>query len=91
MSDAENTTKLPGMKAFYVMWVGQFVSIFASRMTGFAITLWAWDLTGSATALVLVGVAHSLPGAIFSPFAGALDEGEKGKGSVWLGGNLAKT
>ena len=41
-------------------------------MTGFAITLWAWELTGSATALVLVGVAHTLPTAIFSPFAGAL-------------------
>ncbi len=65
-------SNLPGMRSFYIMWVGQFVSIFASRMTGFAITLWAWDLTGSATALVLVGVAHALPGAIFSPFAGAL-------------------
>ena len=60
------------MRSFYILWVGQFLSIFASRMTWFAITLWAWELTGSATALVLVGVAYSLPGAIFSPFAGAL-------------------
>lgn len=60
------------MRSFYILWVGQFLSIFASKMTGFAITLWAWDLTGSATALVLVGVAYTLPGAIFSPFAGAL-------------------
>jgi len=61
-----------GMRAFYLLWLGQFVSIFASRMTWFAITLWAWDLTGSATALVLVGVASFLPGAILSPFIGAL-------------------
>jgi len=61
-----------GMRAFYLLWMGQFVSIFASRMTGFAITLWAWDLTGKATALVLVGVASYLPGAILSPFIGTL-------------------
>lgn len=61
-----------GMRAFYLLWLGQFVSIFASRMTGFAITLWAWDLTGKATALVLVGVASYLPGAILSPFIGTL-------------------
>lgn len=60
------------MNAFYVMWVGQFISIFASRMTNFAITLWAWDLTGTATGLILVGVITFLPGVILSPFAGTL-------------------
>ena len=63
---------LRGMRAFYVLWVGQFVSIFASRMTGFAITLWAWDLTGTATGLVLVGVISFIPGVLLSPFAGTL-------------------
>lgn len=60
------------MRAFYVMWFGQFVSIFATRMTNFAITLWAWDLTGTATGLVLVAVITYLPGVILSPFAGTL-------------------
>jgi MFS family permease len=60
------------MHAFYVMWVGQFISIFASRMTNFAITLWAWDLTGTATGLILVGVITYLPGVFLSPFAGTL-------------------
>ena len=60
------------MRAFYVMWFGQFISIFASRMTHFAITLWAWDLTGTATGLILVGVITFLPGVILSPFAGTL-------------------
>jgi MFS family permease len=71
MSEKKQSTERR-MRSFYILWVGQFLSIFASRMTGFAITLWAWDLTKSATALVLVGVAYTLPGAIFSPFAGAL-------------------
>lgn len=63
---------LQGMRAFYVIWFGQFLSIFATRMTNFAITLWAWDLTGTATGLVLVGVITYLPGVILSPFAGTL-------------------
>jgi len=60
------------MRAFYVLWSGQFVSIFASQMTSFAITLWAWDLTGSATALALVGVASFVPRTLLSPIAGTL-------------------
>jgi MFS family permease len=62
------------MRAFYVLWAGQFVSIFATRMTNFAITLWAWDLTGTATGLVLVGVISFLPGVLLSPFAGTLTD-----------------
>jgi len=68
----QTTGRLRGMRAFYVLWIGQFVSIFASRMTGFAITLWAWDLTGTATGLVLVGVISFIPGVLLSPFAGTL-------------------
>ncbi|MBN2556223.1 MAG: MFS transporter [Anaerolineales bacterium] len=69
---ARDSARFPGMRAFYLLWFGQFVSIFASRMTNFAITLWAWDLTGQATALVLVGVASFFPGALLSPFIGTL-------------------
>ncbi len=47
--------QLKGMRGFVLLWAGQFVSIFATRMTNFAITLWAWDMTGTATGLVLVG------------------------------------
>lgn len=65
-------SSLRGMRAFYVLWVGQFISIFATRMTNFAITLWAWDLTGTVTGLVLVGVISFLPGVLLSPFAGTL-------------------
>lgn len=71
-SPSENRSALSGMRAFYILWAGQFVSIFATRMTRFAITLWAWDLTGTATGLVLVGVASYIPNVVLSPFAGAL-------------------
>jgi len=69
---AARQPRLSGMRAFYVLWGGQFVSIFASQMTSFAVTLWAWDLSGSATTLVLVGLASFLPRMFLSPLAGTL-------------------
>jgi DHA3 family macrolide efflux protein-like MFS transporter len=61
-----------GMKAFYTLSAGQFVSMLGSGMTRFAITLWAWELTGSATALALAGFFGFAPNLIFRPIAGAL-------------------
>lgn len=61
-----------GMPAFYTIWIGQFASLLGTGMTRFALTLWAWELTGSATALALVAFFSFLPGVVFSPIAGAL-------------------
>ena len=72
MKPGKSIRQLKGMQGFILLWAGQFISIFATRMTNFAITLWAWDLTGTATGLVLVGVIGYLPGVFLSPFAGAL-------------------
>lgn len=41
-------------------------------MTGFALTIWAYQLTGSATALALVGFCNVVPLLVFSPLAGAI-------------------
>ena len=49
------------MGTFTLIWFGQLVSAIGSLMTFFALTLWAWDVTGSATALVLVGLCFQLP------------------------------
>ena len=61
-----------GMFGFTVVWFGQVVSLMGSAMSGFAMTIWAWQLTGSATALALVGLFWVGPNIIFSPIAGAL-------------------
>ena len=61
-----------GMQAFYTIWVGQFFSLLGTGMSRFALTLWAWELTGSATALALVAFFSFLPSVVFSPVAGAL-------------------
>ena len=64
--------RLTGMRGFSLMWLGQLLSLTGTMMTGFALTIWAWLETGSATALALVGFFSFAPTIIFSPVAGAL-------------------
>ena len=61
-----------GFAAFTLVWFGQVISLMGSAMSGFALTIWAWKATGSATTLALVGICNFLPGLLFSPIAGAL-------------------
>ena len=61
-----------GMKAFTIVWFGQLISLTGSGMSFFALTIWAWEKTGLATALSLVGFFGIAPQVIFSPIAGAL-------------------
>lgn len=44
-----------GMAGFTVIALGQLVSLLGTGMTRFAITIYAWQITGEATALALVG------------------------------------
>jgi len=61
-----------GMAGFTVVWIGQLVSMVGSGMTQFALMIWAWQITGHATALALVGFFGFLPRILLSPIAGAL-------------------
>lgn len=61
-----------GMTGFTVVWLGQLVSLLGSAMTAFAIAIWAWQETGQATALALVGFFTFGPTVLLSPLAGAL-------------------
>lgn len=61
-----------GMKAFTLIWAGQVVSLIGSAMTSFAISVWAWEITGKATALSIVAFFNFAPLIIMSPIAGAL-------------------
>ena len=68
----KTTRLLSGMPGFLSFWVGQVVSLLGTAMTQFALTIWAYELTGSATALALVGFFFITPMLIISPVAGAL-------------------
>ncbi len=61
-----------GMKAFTLIWAGQVVSLIGSAMTAFGIGVWAWQVTGHATALSIVAFFSFTPTIIMSPIAGAL-------------------
>src|SRR4030042_6499575 len=61
-----------GMFGFTIVWIGQIISLLGTSMTGFAMTIWAYQKTNSATALALVGFFFVAPMLIVSPFAGAL-------------------
>ena len=60
------------MRSFMVIWVGQMFSLLGTSMSGFGLTVWAYELTGKATALALVGFFFVTPMLIVSPLAGAL-------------------
>jgi MFS family permease len=61
-----------GMTGFTIVWVGQVISLLGTNMTTFALTIWAYQTTGSATVLALVGFFYMLPLLLFSPLAGAI-------------------
>ena len=70
--DKEKRARLSGMSGFTIVWVGQVISFLGSGMTWFALTIWAWEITGQATALALVGFFAFGPTVLLSPVAGAL-------------------
>jgi len=77
-----------GMFGFGVVWFGQVVSLLGSGMTQFALTIWAWQITGQATALALVGFFGYFPRIIFTPLAGALADRWNRK-ALMIGSDLA--
>lgn len=72
MAMGNSPQRSSGMGTFVFIWIGQAVSMLGSGMTQFALTIWAYQLTGSATALALVGFFSYAPVVLVSPLAGAL-------------------
>jgi MFS transporter, DHA3 family, macrolide efflux protein len=64
--------KPTGMLAFVIIWVGQVISLVATNMTQFGLTIWIYQQTNSATALGLMNVFFITPFLIISPFAGVM-------------------
>lgn len=61
-----------GLRVFIIVWLGQLVSLLGTSITRFAVTLWAWEVTGQATALSLAAFFGVIPIMLMSPIAGAL-------------------
>lgn len=63
---------VPGMRPLLIVWLGQMVSLIGSGITGFALGVWVYQQTGSATQFALIAVSSVLPSVLLSPVAGAL-------------------
>lgn len=61
-----------GMFGFTIVWIGQIVSVLASSMSQFALTIYMFQETGSATALGLMQVFFITPFLLISPVAGVM-------------------
>ena len=60
------------MTAFLIIWLGQIISILASGMSNFALTIWMFQQTRSATAMGMMQVCYILPFLLISPIAGVM-------------------
>ena len=63
-------TRPSGMFGFTVVWIGQIVSVLASSMSQFALTIFMFQETGSALAMGTMQVFFITPFLLISPVAG---------------------
>jgi DHA3 family macrolide efflux protein-like MFS transporter len=71
-SSQQKMKRPAGMLGFSIVWLGQIISVLASNMTGFGLSLWMYKQTQSATAMAGMQVAFILPFLLLSPIAGVM-------------------
>jgi len=64
------SVKDPKMRTFFVIWFGQFISQIGSGLSGFALGVWVFQQTGSATKFALTVLLSMLPNILVAPLAG---------------------
>ena len=62
------------LRAFYLLWSTQSLSQLGSAMTGFALTLWLYEKTGSALSTAMLTICTYLPYVLMSIFAGVITD-----------------
>ena len=45
-AEAETISAPQGMKTFFIIWIGQLISMLGSGLTSFALAVWIFDQTG---------------------------------------------
>jgi MFS family permease len=64
------TTSTTTSTTFWTIWCGQLVSVLGSGITQFALAVWAFQRSGSATQFGVIAMCAVLPGLLLSPVAG---------------------
>lgn len=67
-----NQTTSGGLRSFFIIWIGQLVSLIGSQLTAFALGVWVYDQTHSVFWLAITQIAFFTPQVILSPLAGVL-------------------
>ena len=83
-----------GMVGFTIVWIGQIVSLLGTAMSNFGLTLWAYEITGRATPLAMIGFFFVTPMVVLGPFIGVLVDRGNRKAMMMLsdlGAALAST
>ena len=62
------------LRDFYILWSTQSLSQLGSAMTGFALTLWLYEKTGSALSTAALTICTYAPYVVMSIFAGAVSD-----------------
>jgi MFS transporter, DHA3 family, macrolide efflux protein len=86
MSQSPNPSNI---RNFLIIWAGQLVSTIGSNMSRFAIAIWAWEITGKATTLTLVGFFSLLPSMAIAPISGVIVDRFNRKLLMMLGDTVA--
>lgn len=61
-----------GMRIFLTLWLGQSVSAIGTGLGSFALGVWVYQKTGSATRFAMMGFAAAITMLVLSPIAGSL-------------------
>lgn len=57
---------------YICIWLGQVVSVMGSDLTGFALSVWVFQNTGSITQFSLIILCAEIPGIVLLPLVGAI-------------------
>jgi len=80
-------TRLTGWRGFLAVWTGQSISLVGSGMYAFAVGVWVYERTRSATLFGLILFFEMLPGALVAPYTGIIAD-RVNRRTVMLIGNL---
>lgn len=72
--------KLLELRSFLILWISQAVSTLGSSMSGFALTIWAYEQHGTVSSIAWLTACSYLPSILFCFIAGTLaDKWDKKK------------
>lgn len=68
----ETTPAPTGMRTFFIIWIGQFISVLGSGLTSFALGVWIFQQTQQVTPFALTVLFNNLPRILLAPVAGVV-------------------